>query len=226
MADLVSTLTTDLQMAYDDMTSTLAERYINNVHSNVLERLGLRTASVNISLTAGTREYAYAAVNIHVKQVYYVFSSATNDFKLLLPTSEDELDLQNRIWRLSTTQGTPGRYYMISKTNTDNTATYMGFDPIPDTSTSAGCPIVTIYGVQTVTLTATDTIPVELSSSQVYLDGAKWIHCKNTRRGEADYWREQYDQSMEDEVSFYNDRIRNYPSRFHLSGFVKGARVV
>ena len=226
MADLISTLTTDIQAAFADLTTTNAERYFNQIHNMVLHETGIRDTTADISLTAGTRYYTLAEASVLVKAAYYLYSSANDDHKYLIPTTEDWMDLNAPGWRNRSARGVPSRFFMSSGKSTNNTIKQIGFDPIPETTTSASYPTVRTYITQNVTLVSTDTIPVELSCSLPYLDGSKWLHCKNTRRdAEAAYWHDQFRKSLDYEKQYMKNRVRNAPTALNLAGWVKGASV-
>ncbi|HAM40048.1 MAG TPA: hypothetical protein DCP69_01580 [Candidatus Omnitrophica bacterium] len=227
MADLISTLTTDVQTTFADLTTTVFERYVNQIHNMVLVELGIRDTTTDLTLTAGTRSYTLPETAIEVKAATYIRSSTANDHTALRATTEEAMDLADPNWRERDVQGTPFRFFVTSSSSSNNTVKKITLDPIPDTTSSGGYPNVRLAIVQNVTLVSTDTIPVEMSNSQVYLDGAKWLHCKNTRREqEAEYWYAQFRKSMDYEVQYHRNRITNNPGRINLAGFVKGARVV
>lgn len=228
MADLISTLTTDIQVRFADLVTATAERYFNQIHNMVLMELGIRDTTADISLVSGTRAYTLPEADIQIKEAYLIRSSSANDHIRLLKTTEDWMDLHDLNWRNRTSQGGPTRFWVSSAASSNNTLKKVLFDPIPPTTTSGGYPIVRLYVVQNVTLTSTDTVPVELSSSQVYLDGASWLHAKATRRDlkEIENLFQEFRKSMDYEKFYHKNLVRNVPDAVNLSGFVRGASVV
>lgn len=225
MADTITQLTTDIQIRFPDLSSTIAERYANVIHNQLMRRLGIRETTTDISLTAGTREYDLAESNVSIKSASYIKTSSDNDFIVLERTSRDELDLTDDRWRTRVTRGTPLRFYISSAADADSSEKKIGFDPIPDTTTSGGYPIVRLYHSAIATLSGSDVLPPDISSSQVYLDGMSYLHCKATRKKEVEYWRAQYRLSLDEEVDLYRQQVRNHPARRDTS-WIPGSRVV
>lgn len=149
----------------------------------------------SFNLTAGTREYEmdYDPRMVNVRCVVLVESSTS--FTHLVPRSTDWLDKNVHGWRNTTDRGTPDSFYIEavdSAAVTTEGKIVLGLDPIPDTTTSGGYPVVKVYGTVYEILAATDKIPAIFPNVEVFAAGmrAKYAGARDASR--AAMFEEQY----------------------------------
>lgn len=213
--DTVNQLVTDFQSRFSDVTSAEAIRLANMIHKRILARLGIRDTSIDISLTAGTREYDLAETAIQIRAAYYVRSATAGDFQQLDETSTDKMDLLDTGWRNRTTQSQPRLYFVNSLVNSNTSKKRIGFDPIPDTTTSGGYPKVTLYITQHTDLVGADTLPTQVQDSQIYLDGMSWLFAKEQGLADRDEWKVEFEKRCSEEAAFINRILRQDVSIYY-----------
>jgi len=163
MAYTVAEVFEQVRRIYQDCPddSTLL-KMMNDEHFDICRYVKLYPdTTVNVSLTAGTREYALSASVLHIWNAAY-FTSATA-YTPLRQTSRDRLDNDNMTW-LQQSNGVPYLYY--------ESGGYVGFYPTPNTTTSAGYPIVTLYCQSITTFSATsDSLPSQINNADPWIYG-------------------------------------------------------
>lgn len=164
------------QRTYPQISDTVGLVLYKEVLIEVLSRMQVEHGSEDKNLTDGTREYevTYDPQIIGDIVVYYLTDadSATR----LTPVSQDWMDANVDNWRVTTDTGTPTRFYYGAPTSaalTTQGKVVIGLDPIPDTTTTGGYPIVRIYGVEYEEPSATSDIPQAVPNIRVFIEGIK-----------------------------------------------------
>lgn len=173
---LASNVIDSFQRTNPQVNDTDGLALYKEVLMEVVALLQIEGGSESKNLTDGTREYelTYDPVILNVSEVYYVSAAATAT--KLKRVSVDWMDANYEDWRVTTTTGTPRQYYIDAPTSASLTTQgkiVIGLDPIPDTTTSAGYPIVTIYGSEYEEPSATSDVPQIISDVRVLVEGMK-----------------------------------------------------
>lgn len=223
--DSVTTVVSDFNSRYSDVSSASAERLFNMIHKRILARLGLRDTTATISLTAGTREYDLAEANLQIRVAHYVRSANDGDFYELRETSTDALDELDEGWRGRADRSEPHCFYVRSVVDADTSEKQIGFVELPPTTTSGGYPNVTLYVTQNAVLSGSDTIPAALQDSQIYLDGMSWLFAKEQGLESRDYWKAEYEKRCHEEMAFIKRMARKDPT-IYFPSWVRSKSVV
>ena len=177
MANLLASDVIDgAQRTYPKLTDTDGLVLYKEVLQEVLSFLQIEQGTEDHNLTDGTREYelTYDPQIIGDIVVYYISDSSTA--VRLTPVSTDWMDDHVDQWRTTTDTGTPNKFYIDSPTSaalTTQGKIVIGLDPIPDTTTSAGYPIIRIYGVEYEEPSATSDVPQSIPNVRVLIEGIK-----------------------------------------------------
>ena len=182
---LVSDVIDSAQRAFPKMTDADALKIYKSVFIEVLAHLQIEGGSDDENLTSGTREYelTYDPQIIGNIVVYYLTAAATAT--KLTPVTEDWMDENISEWRVTTDTGTPSRFYIGSPTSASLSTQgkqVIGLDPIPDTTTTGGYPIVRIYGTEYEEPAATSDVPQSIPLTSVLSDGIKRDYAKDRAR--------------------------------------------
>lgn len=183
-----------VQRRFPDFVDATADEYINLVHQELLWELPLITTSEDISLTAGTQEYAVNAECIRIISAELV-SSATVRTPIEIVRKE-YLDQVQPGWR-SITRGTPSRMYLTRST----TAYTVGLLPIPVTTTSGGYPVLRLHESRTDELSTGDNLPQGLMTPDVYVYGALYRFALDNRAtdDEVAMFKKMFEESKQKE---------------------------
>lgn len=134
------------------------------VHNELCWDFKLIPSEDTINLTAGTSSYSMPADCARVYELRYRTSSTRSNFTRLIATEREELDELHNHWR-GTNNGKPQYYYILGG--------LLYLYPTPDTSTSAGYPILEIdYSAITTLASGTD-LPSSLFTYRAYVEGLK-----------------------------------------------------
>lgn len=169
MASTVDQVLTKFLRHYPQAGATRALEVFTDAHREINIRLRLREQIVSINMVDGTQEYDLAAPNQLIHSVVYYVSATEGDYQVVDPTSVDHLDVLDPTWRARLDEGNPLQYYLRNVPDTDSSKQVIGFLPIPDTTTSAGYPIIKVYCHQEGTITTTETLPPQILSDQIYI---------------------------------------------------------
>jgi len=198
MASTVTQLLAKFARHYPECGSTRASQIFDDAHREINIRLRLRETVVSVNLTDGTQEYDLAATYQLIHSVFF-FESASSYWPLEA-TSIDHLDVLDPYWRgrtESTDEGDPTKYYIRNTTDSDTSKQVIGFLPIPDTTTSAGYPIVKVYAHQEGTLTTSETLPASLLSDQIYVYKMAEIFSAEHDFKKVAYWSDLYEKEFQ-----------------------------
>jgi len=187
MAYTVNQTVTDIQEHYPDCTTAKAIRLINKAVSLVLQDVDGYSNTESINLTAATHTYALANQYARVLDVSYL-ASATSA-KSLIPWSADEMDQEMRGLRAyDPSSGTPTKYFIEPSSTTAAThpvTLRVRLYPVPDTTTSAGYPVLKVTGSTYVALTAGGDLPNWILDQEWIIQEACW-----RLASEAQKWQE------------------------------------
>lgn len=222
MAETAQNIINLARNTFPDMTTAKGVFYMNNIQKRLVHELGIRLTSKTISLTSGTREYTLGGTVATIEAVNY--STSATAWVNLTPTSTSELDIKQAGWEVDPATGTPYSFYIrpvLSGTTTD--AFKIGFYPTPDTTTATGYPIVRIDYADnqdfTVAGVASETIPESVMEPLVYVQGLRWLHCVDTRPGEAEIYYAAFAESLERCREFNVGMITNNPPEIRFDFF-------
>jgi len=164
------------QLIYPSIPSSSASSpdgldLLNEVLGELLFDIELLSSEVDISLTAGTAHYT-VTTPMRVWSARYVRTSATGDFRDLVPVSQDLMD-SRRQDHLRTGNAEPTEFWMLPKS--DGTQE-LWLSPAPPTTTSASYPKVTLRHTKYVALTNSADLPIGLPSYEAFYLGLalKW----------------------------------------------------
>jgi hypothetical protein len=174
MAETIQTVISAVQRRLPDLQSSWALNLADYVHREIMAYIQglIMTNQANpttINLVAGTKEYSISEAQMQIDYVSYL-TAAGNGTKLL-ETSVELLNKMDPQWRTEAS-GVPTQFYLSS----DSTGLNIGFHPTPASSTSAGFPVVEVYGSvrPTSPLVGTSTVPSTCLNSLLYIEGISY----------------------------------------------------
>lgn len=189
MAETVAQVISDVQLAFDNANTAILLDCVNRVHRDLCSEFPLFRETVDVTLTAGTREYALDPDIMRVRVATY-FTSATA-FTVLRPTAVADLDQSKRAWR----QILPSqmRWFYLD-------AGFIGFLPPPDTTTDgvSGYPKVQLETVKVTTLTMSSNLPDAIRSRQVYVQGARRFYAEMDAKDQVEFYDKLYQAEIND----------------------------
>lgn len=153
----------EAKIDFPDETDTRALSDLQSVWDQLCIRYKLIWSREDVSLTAGTKEYALPASSVRVYSAIYQTAATTGT--VLEATHTDYLDKYDERWRLQSS-GTPRKFYV------DIANGVVGFHPTPDTTTST-YPKVVVDVSKTQSLLVGTTLGGNLPSYQVCVEGLK-----------------------------------------------------
>ena len=159
------------QGRYPDCSSADAQVILSDVIKEIYTRMQVRNKEVTLNVTDGTREYALDVDITSIQAVIYKPSSDETGWVVLEATNLDKEDALNPYWRTDLSEDAPYKYYITSAVDTDTAKAMIGFIHIPDTTTSAGYPIVAIQCTHYAALTTSETMPSNLLNDHVLMYG-------------------------------------------------------
>lgn len=212
---LVSDAIDGLQRAYPKITDAMALPLFKEVYIEVLALCQVEEGTEDKNLTDGTREYelTYDPQILKVRAVYYI-ESATSATKLT-PVSSDWMDDNISQWRTTTNTGTPARFYIDYPTSaalTTQGKAVIGLDPIPDTTTSGGYPIIRIFGPEYEEPAATTDIPQAFPNVRVFIEGMKrnWAMDRDPKM--YPLFKKTFEDELTKAQNFINSQIEDLDS--------------
>lgn len=214
MASTVTQVVAKFRRTYPDCGDTRAGELFADTHREILVRLRLRETVVSISLTDGTREYDLGDTTLLVNSAVFVNSATDGDYIVLDPTSIDHLDYDDPTWRARLDENSPSTYYIRNVTSSDTSKQVIGFDPIPDTTTSGGYPIVKVYCQQEATITTSETVPPQLLSDQIYIYKMAQMYSAEKDRKQYPFWNALYEEEYQRNLVHIKNRIERLETQF------------
>ncbi len=160
----VDQVITRFRRHYPACDATTALDLLQTAYKRLLDKARIRVAEVTFSsIVDGTREYTWAEADLRVYSVTW-YKSAT-DFWPLVPVSEDQLTDRNPSWKNATDEGDPDSFYIAARTDATSNKTgklVIGFDVIPDTTTTGGYPKAVCQCEQYAAISGSTEIPYSL----------------------------------------------------------------
>jgi len=136
-----------------------------------MDKCQLRTVERDFSsIVDGIREYDWNEEDLRCWVVVW-YKSAT-DYWALTPTSEDALRDADPSWEASTDEGDPSAFYIASRSDSSTNKTgklVLGFDVIPDTTTTGGYPKAVAYCTRHTAITGDTQIPYVLLDEMYFV---------------------------------------------------------
>lgn len=218
MAITVATVQSKLARRFSDFNVSATQlEYINIVHADVLRQLPFVTATEDLTLVAGTQEYAINEACLRIVAAEYL-TSAT-DRRNLVETDYDYLNSEEPNWRRRG-NGTPTRFYLWRSTGGDFV---VGFDPKPSTATSGSYPTVRLHETRVETLTGASSLPKGLLSYDAYVYGAQMRFAMDHRQyaDEVEQLAAFYEAAIAKERKVFDERSP-YRRRIGVKGFSMG----
>lgn len=201
MANLLwSNVIDGAQRAYPMLSDADGLVLAKEVLIEVLASMQVETGEEDVNITDGTREYELAYDPQIIGDVVVYYRTAVDAATRLTPVSVDWMDGFRDNWRTTADTGTPSMFYLRAPTSaalTTQGKLVIGLDPIPDTTTAAGYPKLTIYGVEYEEPLATSDVPQAIPNVRVLIEGIKRNYAMD--RDPAKY--QLYKSTFEDELA-------------------------
>lgn len=216
MASTVNQVLSKFRRSFRQIDEPRAKQLFDDAHREILAKCRLRETTIQISLVSGTRAYDISETAIKVLAAEYRFTSTS--WRSLMETSVDDLDMNHTGWRSTTVTGTPSRYYLAGA-NTGNTAKLqIGFDPVPDTTTATGYPIVDVHCIREAVLSLTDTVPPQLDSDDIYVSTMGEKACREIEalRPQWEFWNGRAEEDLGKSILWVKNREDRLNTRFVL----------
>jgi hypothetical protein len=190
----VNSIVTEVQAAFPDATATQIISHMNKVDRYLASKIRLRASTITVNLTSA---YALSDTIVRIYSVRYVRSSSASNSFMLKAEDMSGLDIKYPNWR-SWPNSEP-RFYSF---DVDSAGAFsLLLAPTPNTTTSGGYPVVYVYASLGGTLSAGGDIPNKIMQSDVYKFGACYYFAMETRREEAGFWKNLYDQALQHEIN-------------------------
>ncbi len=206
MASTVAQVILKFQRRYPDCTDARAQELFSDAHRRLLTRVQVRNSSRDISLVAGTHDYALDVAVFYVHSAYY-YQSATSGYELT-ERSIDELNVMRKNWQIQRPQGNPLEYYLTTMAVSDSAQNAIGFVQIPSVTTNAGYPCVRLMTTEYADLSGSETVPSNLLTDNYYVYDmyAKWT--AETDASTSEFW----EAKAEKEIQIERIHVQNMQS--------------
>lgn len=179
---------------YPGCDTTTAGLLFDKAYKRLLDKAGFRTRDVTFSsLVDGTREYDWAEADLRVYfATYYVDA---DNFSILTPTDEDNLRDVNPAWNADDSDtGTPTSFYIASRVDATSNKTgklVIGFNPIPDTTTSAGYPKVVCHCESHASISGNTEIPYSVLDEGYFVASMSEQWAREEDIAKVPIWRQE-----------------------------------
>lgn len=215
---------TRFRRRYPSCSETFAGSLFDEAYKRLMLNCPLRHTSYVVSLVDGQREYDLPTDVVRVDEAYYV-ESATSMFPLV-ETSKAGLVVKQTGWRMFTAHNRPFRYYVDSVVSGSGSKFVLGFEYMPDVTTSGGYPNVTVYYNSHTALTGTDLVPPQLPDPDVFLHWMYYKWCVENDAQNAPYWMEMSGLSLAQATDAVNNVLtQNAETTFFQTAFNTYTRV-
>ena len=217
------------QVAYPGVSDAEMLKHYKEILWEILVLADVEKNSATEDLTDGTREYelSYDPIFSSIDMVYYR-SSSTSATKLT-PVSVEWMDkFAQRDWRTTTETGTPDKFYVDAPTSSSLTIEgkiVIGLDPIPDTDTSSGFPILTIYGTEFEEPSLTSDVPAMFQSIRVLIEGCKKLYAADRDPDRVLIWQSLYSNELHKTLSFINQQVSELDAPRLVGRWMQNIRV-
>jgi len=186
-------------LMFPDCDSTLAGQLFDESHREIMADMNIRSSSVVISLTAGTREYTLSASAYRITEAYYQPSSTASTWRKLSPVSIEQLAERGN-WRAQSQQVIPTEYYITTAVSGNTAILDVGFVQIPPSTTSGSYPNVTLYGEFIVDLSGSDSLSGGITYTDVYpyWMAKKFVTLRMQDMNEIAKWKKLADDQLDE----------------------------
>ena len=182
-------------VTYPEISAAQGLIYCKQIWRRITNAAQIEAQEESFDMVAGTREYTKdtSTQPVDVIRAAYYITSAT-EAKQLTPVSTDWLDKYAvEDWRTDTERGEPDYYYIEAK---DDGTVKIGFHLIPDTTKTAGYPIVTIYGSSYRVVTTSTDVPGIIPDIRVLINGIKMLHAEDKDPARLPLWTELFESYL------------------------------
>lgn len=206
----------DVQQARPDQTDANVLLKLNAAWGDFLQECEADTDTESISLTSGTRFYTPA--NRYAQVLACTYQTSATAAKSLIETTPDEIDMWYAGKRaVENASGAPTHYALESQytsAGTLPTLLKLWLYPTPDTSTSAGYPIVKLTGTTYVAFTSSDSFPTWLFNTEfLRLEVLAMFEGDDGDLASAQGWRSMATNLRSRMVRMYQELTLREPSR-------------
>jgi hypothetical protein len=181
---------------------------VNQIHRQILSEIPeARRTSLDISVTAGTQEYAIANEFFQVESAYWV-TAASGEMNQLAPASVEGLNVNTPKWRTQAT-GLPKQVYLSAAIISTVQTEVLGLYPAPNVTTAMGYPVVRAFGsmLQTGDLIGGDSTLPTLHSSQVYVEGASYLCALEVRQQLVGMYKAEFEYQLDLAKTYVRTRL-------------------
>ena len=217
------------QVAYPGVPDAEMLKHYKETLWEILVMADVEKNSATEDLTDGTREYelSYDPFFSSIDMVYYRSSAVSA--KKLTPVSVEWMDKHAQAdWRTTTDTGTPDKFYIDAPTSSSLTTEgkiVIGLDPIPDTTTSSGFPIVKIYGTEFEEPSLTSKVPAMFQSIRVLIEGCKKLVASDSYPDHVVAWQSLYENELHKTLSFINQQVSELDAPRLVGRWMQNIRV-
>lgn len=147
------------QFACSDCDSTLAASLFDEAHQQLCRKFEVYDSIQTLNLTANERDFALINTAKKVVNVLYHPSADESKWTQVLPTSNNQLEFYD-LFRKDDQPGVPTKYYLGTRIDVDGQSTNtIVFDKLCPITTTAGYPIIRVYGQFLIPLSNADSLP-------------------------------------------------------------------
>ena len=133
------------------------------------------------------------------------------------------MDGNVQAWRTTTDTGEPTKFY-VEAVNT-NGEVRVGLDPVPDTTTSGGYPVVALYGTTYQAMLTNETVPSIIPSIRVYVEGMKKLYASDRDPERVGIWDELYRRELHSTLASINNTIEDLDSPRVVPRWMRNTKV-
>lgn len=184
---------------FNDMETADALEYAQDVHNELMRMWPFNKTTKDLTLVAGTREYALDDNTLRVWSADYIIAEGTQPMGIR-GVNIGRLDELRPGWRNDRIRGVPGEFYLDVGEDSEDPS-IIGFDPCPSISTSGSYPLVRLYVTKRETIVSGDDLPAALSSEMLYIAGIRYRFCMDQRPKDVAAWRQIYRDELASEES-------------------------
>ena len=182
-------------VTYPEISAAQGLIYCKQIWRRIINAAQIEAQEESFDMVSGTREYTKdtSTQPVDVIRAAYYITSATVA-KQLTPVSTDWMDKYAvEDWRTDTETGEPDYFYIEAK---DDGTVKIGFHLIPNTTKTAGYPIVTIYGSSYRVVTTSTDVPGIIPDIRVLINGIKMLHAEDKDPARFPLWSELFDHYL------------------------------
>lgn len=209
MAEAVSKIVADVRGTYPNASPDLVLDLVNSIHQELCSTVAIDTSTIDVSLTAGQREYPIGANVSWIRAARYMESA--DAWHALRPASAEELDSASPGWRWAQPSGPPTMIYVDGGN--------IGLHPVPPTTTSGGYPKVEIVAATHSVLTHQSFLPEGIHTRLPWVHGARMLYALMHDKQNAPVFEALYQRSVEQLRTLLGGRNRYHRRVPRPSGF-------